>query len=106
MMGGAAGRGGSRASSISIMAMGYLNKEWSVRTVSTTLTLICRSIEDSLDLSGQHTLTLAFSRRSRKMSVEFDESDHVMERCSMQVLIDETKDTVNDWLISKHLRNC
>ncbi len=40
------------------------------------------------------------------MSVEFDESDHVMERCSMQVLIDETKDTVNDWLISKHLRNC
>ena len=24
----------------------------------------------------------------------------------MQVLIDETKDTVNDWLISKHLRHC
>ncbi len=24
----------------------------------------------------------------------------------MQVLIDETKDTVNDWLISKQLRHC
>lgn len=58
-------------------------RECSRYSVSTTFTLICRSIKDSLDLSGQHTLTLAFSRRSRKMSVEFDESQHFMERCSM-----------------------
>jgi hypothetical protein len=85
MMGGAADRDSSRANSISTMAMGYLNIGWSVKTVSTTLTLICRSIKDSLDLSGQHTPTLAFSRRSRKMIVEFYESQHFMERCPMHV---------------------
>ncbi len=58
-------------------------REYSGYSFSTTFTSICRSIEDSLDLSGQHTSTLAFSRRNRKMIVEFDESWHFVERCSM-----------------------